>query len=111
MEKFFTLNKFFFFFCILFALEFIGLQIVSYMHITNQAKLDGERIFNWNWPSKNLHCVAEVYKTKILKRSNNDAAVEVLASGHMGSVATKCAAILSYYRMNNKWFLGRVEFE
>jgi len=127
MEKFFTPNKFFLFFCILFVLEWLGLQLVSYMHITDQAKLDGEHVFNWSWPSKNMRSVAEIYRTKILSRSNNDVTVKIWAKKHMdqlNSLATapqnlerqntltdKCAAQLTYYRMNNKWFLGRLEFE
>jgi hypothetical protein len=135
MEKIFSPNKFFLSFCILFIVVWLGLQVVSYMHLTNQAKLDGERIFNWNWPSKNMHSTAEIYETKILSRSSNDATVKVLArehidkvgsgrsephpyenvadpeSGRMQSAPTNCAALLTYYRMNNKWFLGKVEFE
>jgi hypothetical protein len=120
-------SKFFLFFCVLFLLEWLGLQVVSYLHLTNQAKLDGERVFNWSWPSKNMRSVAEIYETKILNRTNNDATVKVWAKKHMDQLndiaasarnqekqnllADKCAALLSYYRMNNKWFLGKVEFE
>ena len=67
MEKFFTPNKFFLFFCILFVLEWLGLQLVSYLHITNQAKIDGEHVFNWEWPSKHMRSIAQVYETKILQ--------------------------------------------
>ncbi len=137
MEKIFKPNKLFLFFCIFFVLEFLGLQIVSYLHITNQARLDGERIFNWQWPSKNKRSIAKIYETKILSRNSNDAVVKVLANeqiigaGDVGAGVSpplfspvssdsrvnshrpqqKCAAILNYYRMNNKWFLGKVEFE
>jgi hypothetical protein len=126
MEKFFTPNKFFLFFCVLFVLEFLGLQWVSYMHITDQAKLDGGHVFNWTWPSKNVRSIGQIYKTKILKRTNNDATIEIWAEKHMDQINNsptaqpiqkkdtpidKCAVQLTYYRMNNKWFLGRVEFE
>ncbi len=99
-------------FGVFFVLEFIRLKIVSYLYITNQAKLDAEQIFNWDWYSKNVRSVAEISDTKIIKQNGNDAIVQVSANQHMNPAAdNKCSALLTYYRMNNHWFLGKVQFE
>jgi hypothetical protein len=150
IKKFFTPNKLFFGFCILFVLEFLGLQLVSYLHITDQAKLDGQRIFNWTWSSKNIRSFAKIDQANILSRNNNTATVKVSGkeyiyhvdensqakltavaddigsdieekmvtermskqpAGQSEITAAPCAAHLTYYRMNNKWFLGVVELE
>ena len=74
-------------------------------------------------------------KLKYFSRNHDNATIKVLAKEHLdklndiksteGSVhsegsaslaptieqARECAALLTYYRMNNKWFLGKVEFE
>jgi len=79
MEKLFSFNKLFFLFCIVFILEWLALQVVSYMRLTGMAKLDGERILGWCWPDKNIRSVIQVYDTKILRRETADAIVKVLA--------------------------------
>jgi len=79
MEKLFSFNKFFLFFCAVFVFEWLALQIVGYMRLTSLAKVDGERILAWQWPHKNLRSVIEIYDTKILKRDTSDAIVKVLA--------------------------------
>jgi hypothetical protein len=79
MEKFFSFNKFFLFFCVVFILEWLLLQAVSYMRLTGMAKLDGERILSWSWPDKDIKSVVQIYDTKILKREPADAVVKVLA--------------------------------
>ncbi len=131
MEKIFSFNKFFLFFCAVFILEWIALQVVGYMRLTSMAKVDGERILAWQWPYKQIRSVVEIHDTKILKRDANDATVKVLAKQSIQPITggpivtttpdtvllfppqtktnTQCTATLTYYRTNSQWFLGKVE--
>ena len=118
MEKVFSFNRFFLFFCLIFVLLWLGLQAVGYLHLTGLAKVDGERIFGWTWPARKIHSTAQIEETKIVSRSANDAVVKVSGSqniaiiGEIGQLGVdQFVANLTYYRTNNHWFLGKVEFQ
>ncbi len=120
MEKLFSLNKFFLFFCAIFVFEWLALQVVGYMRLTSLGKLDGEKILGWTWPAKNTKSVIQIYDTKVLKHDNNDAVIKVLAKqaiepinspSQESKLNSKCAATLTYYRTNSQWFLAKVECE
>ena len=121
MEKFFKPNRFFLFFCLALVLVWFSLQMVIHMHLTNMAKIDGERIYCWSWPSKNIRSTGQIYETKILSRGKDDAVIKVLAKqiilfNNVNGFGQKnttsiCEATLTYYRANNNWFLGKVVLE
>ncbi len=135
MKKIFSFNKFFISFCIFFILVWIALQMVGYMRLNSMARADGDKILAWTWANENIKSSVKIYATKILKKDANDAIVKVLAdqliepivpqqmntNGQEGiskifgaeqlKSASKCAVTLTYYRTNNLWFLGKVEFE
>jgi len=135
MKKIFSFNKFFIAFWVFFLIVWIALQVISYMRLTSMANTEGVRILSWTWPEKNIQSCIEIYETKVLRKNHNDAIVKVLAKqsirpiresqlslapldrnetdsqGKAIAVNSKCAVILTYYRTNNQWFLGRVDCE
>jgi hypothetical protein len=122
MEKLFTPNKWFVLFCALFIGIFFTLQWVISTRIQTKAKEVGEDIFTWIWVDKNLCASADMTDAKILKRDANDAVVEVSGTQTVcpygekspagANVQTsKCKAILTFYRQQNDWALGKVELE
>ena len=135
MKKIFSVNKFFISFCVFFILVWVALQTVSYMRLTDMAKVDAERTLAWAWPDQNIRSSIKIYEAKILKKDHNAAIVKILAdqsfepvgdnspsfavlpSTHLNKQGmqivddSKCAVTLTYYRTNSQWFLGRVECE
>lgn len=110
--------------CAIFIVTWISLQAVSNMRVQAKAQLFGDRIFSWNWPAESLQSRAEITEASIVKKSDNDAVVKIsgkqilapyqpgdsLDNSPKGSQTVDCAAVLTLYRMNNDWELGRVEF-
>jgi len=96
------------------------LQYVSNAVLEGTAKVDSERILGWQWPPINLKAKALDISTKILSKTATDATVEIdgkqstlklIASGGSLEVVkpTDCKLVLTYYRTDNHWILGRVE--
>jgi hypothetical protein len=123
MDRIFTANKWFVAFCAALIIVWVALQFVINLRLTAIAKMDSERILDWSWPSKNLRSKAEVVSAEVLKRSETDAVVKVKAKQQLlqqnqpgepfvdtGGI-NDCQAILTYYKANHRWFLGKVEVQ
>lgn len=121
MEKIFTPNKWFVLFCAVFIGIFASLNFVITTRLASEAKQYGVDIFSWVWLDKNLCATADMTDAKVLKRGENDAVVEVSGEQVVSpfednkptdkGVKNSCKAILTFYRFNNDWKLGRVELE
>lgn len=121
MEKIFTPNKWFVLFCAVFIGIFASLQWVITTHLSSVAKTYGEDIYSWVWLERNLCSSADMTDAKILKRSENDAVVQVSGEQTLcpfddkkpsdKGVKSPCRATLTFYRLNNDWRLGKVELQ
>lgn len=122
MEKIFTPNRWFVGFCALFIAIFVSLQWVINTRLQTYAEKVGENVFTWIWPDHNLMSATKITGTKILKRNETSAIVEVSGdqtispfdpktAGKNESEQSKVKAILTFYRIKNDWRLGTVEFE
>jgi hypothetical protein len=120
MEKLFSPNRLFVSFCALLVIVFLCLQYVSNIVLAETAKVDGEKILNWQWPTVNLRGKATNIDTKILSKTSTEAVVEVdgkqsaeklIAGGAAQEVVkpTDCKLVLTYYHTDKHWILGRVE--
>lgn len=121
MEKFFTPGRSLLLFALLFLAVWAGLQYVIDLRLTTQAKLDGQRILNWSWPSENIRAKANILNTEVVKRTDNDAVVKIKAHQIIEHIKNgtaliggagkdnDCQAILTYYKTNRFWYLGKVE--
>lgn len=117
MEKFFRPNKLFVAFCLLLIIVWVTLQQVSTLRIAEIARQEAADIFTWNWPSE-VSSGVEITGADVVKRSENEAVVKVqgrqkLAHGNGKKVEwpVECSAVLTLYRLNRNWVLGRVEFD
>lgn len=135
MEKLFTFNKFFIGFCALLIAIVFASKIVSDMKVAEDAKKVAQEIFRWDWDAMNLHCDAVITDARVIDRSETEAKVEVTAKQTISTAAmsgseadsasgtaapkitggapkqSDCKAILTFYRTNNQWELGRVEIQ
>ncbi len=140
MEKIFRPNRIFVIFCLLLIFVWLGLQHVSNMRIKEAAKGEALEIFDWNWPGQ-VSSKAEVLDVAVLSKSEFEAKVRVKAKQtliKLGSVAltesqkdetqnqgqstkiqpaagaassSDTACVLTLYRSNRNWVLGKVEFD
>lgn len=134
MEKLFSFNKFFVAFCALLIAIVLAAKIVSDMKVADDAKKVAQEIFQWDWESMHLHCDAVITDAKVLDRSETEAKVEVTGTQTISNAVmsadsnpdssttgakitggaprqSDCKAILTFYRTNNQWELGRVEIQ
>jgi hypothetical protein len=121
MEKFFTPNRIFVFFCAALIAIWASLQFVSNQLLSALAERDGKSIFGWSWPNLKLNEQVDSIHTEVLSRSSTDAVVKVsgvqtlhkaLDDGTLVKEVgkpTDCSATLRYYHNNKSWILGGVE--
>ena len=122
MEKIFTPNRWFVGFCALLILAFGALKVVADMHLAEIASNVGKDIYSWEW--QDVNSTISAVHSRVLRRDANDAVVEV--SGHQILVAkvgesptmekessqeTDVKAVLTFYRRNSRWELGKVELK
>ncbi|MBI1269671.1 hypothetical protein GC174_04480 [bacterium] len=130
MEKIFTPNRWFVLFCGLLILVWGALRIVADVRLCEQAKLVGESIFTYSWPELSLRSEVESIKAQIVRRGSHDAVVTVTGtqvlsdplksgiqsgkektqSGQSASSA-ELNAVLTFYRSEDRWELGKVELK
>lgn len=124
MEKLFLSGKWFVGFCALFIVVWAALQIVANMRLESEAQMIGDEVFSWFWSGENVQSKAQMDEASIERKSDNDALVRVkgkqtlirynpgetldISGGRSETV--DCSAMLTLYRKNDKWVLGRVEF-
>jgi hypothetical protein len=121
MEKIFTPNKWFVLFCALLVTMWLALQLVATMRLEALATEEATHVFSWQWLGVG-RSRAKIEKAHLLKRSEADAIVRVTArqiveeeknSGHFiaKNPEVTCSALLTFYRVDKDWLLGKVEFE
>jgi hypothetical protein len=121
MEKIFTPNKWFVLFCALLVLMWLALQLVATMRLEALATEEATHVFSWQWLGVG-RSRAKIEKAHLVKRSEADAIVRVMArqvveeevkSGHFIAKEPEvtCSALLTFYRVDKDWLLGKVEFE
>ncbi len=137
MEKLFRPNRIFVIFCLLLIIVWLGLQYVSNMRVSEAAKVEAEGVFDWKWPGQ-VSSNVEITDVSVLSKSENEARVRVRAKqtftkladaekeadqgnqeksakenqpaqGTASSGDTAC--VLTLYRSNRNWVLGKVEFD
>ena len=99
------------------------LQLVINLRLTAMAKADGQRVLNWSWPPERVRARAEVLGAEVVNRSDTDAVVRVKARQTLQrldgtgtsfmdtGVPSDCQAVLTYYKANRNWLLGKVEMQ
>ncbi|MBA3856091.1 MAG: hypothetical protein C0507_04205 [Cyanobacteria bacterium PR.3.49] len=132
MEKLFRPNKIFVIFCLLLIIVWVGLQYVSNMRITEAATAEAEEVFDWSWPGQ-VSSKVEITNVSVLNRSDNEAKVRVKAKQTLtklvdalgapdkkdgsstaatsGPSTSDTACVLTLYRSDRNWVLGKVEFD
>ena len=83
-------------------------------------KLGAEQIFTWDWPDKE-HSHATITGAELVKKTDADAVVRVTGTQVIERVGqtdpaqqkseTACGALLTFYKSNNDWVLGKVELQ
>lgn len=125
MEKIFTPNRWFVLFCALLILVWGALRIVADIRLCERAKSFGHIIFTWNWPDLALQSKVESINAQVLRRGSHDAVVTVTGRQVISklplsddqskikesSTKTDLKAILTFYRDQDKWELGKVELK
>jgi hypothetical protein len=139
MDKLFTPNRWFVLFCGVFIGVFALLQFVITVRLEAVAKNVGTHVFSWVWREKNLSSNANMTQAKVLHRSANDAVVEVSGEQWIAALAkpqgnepdksssspgdrsapmklnqgekSECKAVLTFYKQQNQWRLGKVELK
>ena len=121
MEKIFTPNKWFVSFCALLVVMWFALQVVATMRLEAQATEEATHVFSWQWLGVG-RSRAKIENARVVKKSEADAIVRVMAhevveeegeKGHFTArePAVTCSALLTFYRVDKDWVLGKVEFE
>lgn len=132
MEKLFRPNKIFVIFCLLLIIVWVGLQYVSNMRITEAATAEAQEVFDWSWPGQ-VSSKVEITNVSVLNRSDNEAKVRVKAKQTLTKLAASTSApdknacsskaaadglstsdtacVLTLYRSDRNWVLGKVEFD
>jgi 5-bromo-4-chloroindolyl phosphate hydrolysis protein len=119
MEKIFHPSKWLIVLCGLIVVFFILLQYVAGLRLTEESKLVAEGVLAWNWPSKGWTSAATIKEAKIVKRNNSEAVVVVkglqktlVQNGQAEAVnqEEETQITLTFYKLDNHWVLGRVEF-
>jgi hypothetical protein len=139
MEKIFRPNRIFVIFCLLLIFVWLGLQYVSNMRISEAASSEALEIFDWQWPGQVASNV-EITNVSVISKSENEARVRVKAKQTLTKLAeaiadstekkdkpndsnpdtqpasgaatsSDTACVLTLYRSNRNWVLGKVEFD
>ncbi|MDR3614242.1 MAG: hypothetical protein P4L53_11820 [Candidatus Obscuribacterales bacterium] len=121
MEKIFTPSKWFVLFCAILVLIFGALQMVANMRLQETARFEGERLFSWQWAGLGSS-TGTIDHSEIIKKTDTDAIVRVkgiekvaLASANSNEAkaaeSVACSAVLTFYRKDSEWMLGKVQFE
>jgi hypothetical protein len=139
MEKIFRPNRIFIIFCLLLIFVWLGLQYVSNLRISEAASNEALEIFDWQWPGQVASNV-EITNVSVLSKSENEAKVKVKAKQTLTKLAqavtdsskkkadsnnsspntqsadapassSDTACVLTLYRSNRNWVLGKVEFD
>lgn len=122
VEKIFTPNRWFVLFCGLLILVWGALRIVADIRLCEKAKLVGEDIFTFTWPELSVQSKVESIKAQVLRRSSHDAVVTVTGwqkvfnpeKAEINSAQASQAelnAVLTFYRSEDHWELGKVELK
>ncbi|MBX9770529.1 MAG: hypothetical protein K2X29_04120 [Candidatus Obscuribacterales bacterium] len=112
MEKIFSINKWFVFFCGFFVLIWLAQQTVINQRMIEIAKLQAQPIFSWQWQDMGWAEEADISEAKVLKLTKAEAKVRIVGRQKelVGSGVNDLAATLTFYREGRNWILGRVEF-
>lgn len=129
MEKLFRPNKWFVLFCGSLIAVWLGLQYVSNARIEEAAKVLALEVFDWSWPEK-VSSKVEVTGVSILNKGENEAKVRVKGKQKFVRLVnedsqnkndegnssaqippSESAVVLTLYRSNRNWVLGKVEFD
>ena len=130
MEKIFTPNRWFVLFCALLILVWGALRIVADIRLCESAKAFGQIIFTWNWPDLALQSEVESINAQVLRRGAHDAVVTVTGRQvisklplpdeqskvdqttiEQSATKTDLKAELTFYRLQDRWELGKVELK
>lgn len=123
VDKIFSPGKWFVIFCALFILVWLGLQYVANMRLQEVGKLYANEVYTWSWtedPNRKWASSAEITDVSVVEKKPNDAIVKVKGKQHISltsgdgpgqSEVVDCGATLNFYRRNNQWELGRVEYQ
>lgn len=123
VNKIFSPGKWFVGFCALFLVVYGGLQFVANMRLQEVAKDYAYDVFTWNWSQggqQKWASKAEITDVSVVQKSANDAIVKVkgkqeisltTGDGPGQSEVVDCGATLNFYKKNNQWELGRVEYQ
>ena len=124
MEKIFTPNRWFVLFCGLLILVWGALRIVADVRLCERAKVVGLSIFTWNWPDLAVKSKVESINAQVLRRGSHDAVVTVTGRQVISKPGTDLnpkadlgpnqstndlKAVLTFYRSEDRWELGKVE--
>jgi hypothetical protein len=121
MDKIFTPNRVFVYFCAALVAIWACLQLVSNQLLAALAERDGKSILGWSWPDLNLTEQVDSLHTEVVSRSATDAVVKVSGQQILRKTLddgktfqevgkpTECSATLRYYHNNKYWVLGGVE--
>ena len=110
MEKLFSFNKWFVFFCGFFVVVWLALQTVMNQRVIEIAKGDAENVFSWQWPDRQWYERATIAEAKVLKLTKADAKVRIVGRQKDDNGDEDLSATLTFYREGKNWILGRVEF-
>ena len=136
MEKLFRPNRIFVIFCLLLIIVWLGLQYVSNMRVSEVARMEAAEVFDWKWPGQ-VSSNVEITDVSVLSKSENEAKVRVKAKQTFTKLASAetanhcnqeksapetqptqgaasssdTACVLTLYRSNRNWVLGKVEFD
>ena len=123
MKRLFTPSKLFIVFCAALIAVWAGLQLVVNLRLTMMAKMDGQKVLDWSWPPAKVRSKVEVLSAEVVNRTPTDAVVRVKARQILQrcddsganfqdtGVPSDCQAILTYYKANRNWLLGKVEMQ
>lgn len=123
MTKLITPSKLFLFFCAALIGVWTILQLVINLRLTTLAKMDGQSVLDWSWPSKGLRSRVVVLGAEVVNRTATDAVVKVRARQMLQKFVdtqsgfrdtgneSECQAILTYYKAKRNWLLGKVEMQ
>jgi hypothetical protein len=126
LDKFFSTNKLFVIFCGVLIAVWLSLQAVIHLRIIETAKLEAARIFTWSWPTKDFVLTSSIESptAQVINKSANEVLVKVIVTQRLekhrippppaDTVVQRsldCEAILTYYRSDNRWILGKVELK
>jgi len=123
MDKLFTPNRYFIGFCALLVAVVFAWTYIRDQMLLEEAKLKCEELGTWNWPAIGISSRIGNVEAKILKRTDNDAEVEVqgkqvfdiqphgIDTQALAGTESNYKATLTLYKNgeSRRWRLGKVE--